>query len=142
MELVALSDCGLERWVFDSFEPAASHLVSSSMRNTHELFRRLLLDLKSDIRDFRADTTHRLAQVQDEIRKLNSRVSGKADEDILDASISPSADLEVPQYLRVRFEAAVQTAEPELQDDIKFPLVKGINAFHHHFEQACHGYLK
>lgn len=122
--------------------PAALNSVSSSMRNTHELFRRLLLDLKSDIRDFRADTTRRLAEVQDEIRKLNSRVPGEVDEVTLEASISPSADLEVPQYLKVRFEAAVQAAEPELQDDMKFPLVKGVNAFHHHFEQACHEFLQ
>lgn len=112
------------------------------MRNTHELFRRLLLDLKSDIRAFRADTTHRLAEVQDEIRKLHGRSMGKVDEVPLEASTSPSADLEVPPYLKVKFEAAVQAAEPELVDDVKFPLVKGVDAFHHHFEQVCRGILK
>ena len=64
------------------------------------------------------------------------------DEVSLDAPSSPSADLEVPQYLKVKFEAAVQAAEPELRDDVKFPLVKGVNAFHHHFEQACREFPK
>lgn len=94
--------------------------------------------MKSDIRDFRAHTTLRLNEVQDEIRKLHSHVTGKVDEVSLESLTSSSADLEVPQYLKVKFEAAVQAADSELQDDVKFPLVKGVNAFHHHFEQVCH----
>lgn len=94
--------------------------------------------MKSDIRDFRAHTTLRLAEVQDEIRKLHSHITGKVDEVSLEAPNSPLADLEVPQYLKVKFEAAVQAADLELQDDVRFPLVKGVNAFHHHFEQACY----
>lgn len=119
--------------------PAPSTFISSGTHNTHESNRKLLLDLKSDIHDFRAHVTLRLNEVQDDIRKLHHHFTGKLDEASLEAATSASTDLEVPHYLQVKFEAAIRAVDPELQDDIKFPLAKGIDAFHHHFEQVWHG---
>ena len=77
--------------------------------------------------------------MQDDIRKLHRHFTGKLDEASLEALNSHPADLEVPEYLKVKFEAAIRAADSQLEDDIKFPLAKGVNAFHHHFMQVWHG---
>ena len=67
---------------------------------------------------------------------MPGRSTEKIGEEVLEATTSPSVNLQVPPYLQEKFEAAVQAADSELRDDTNFPLVKGVNAFHHHFEQV------
>ena len=85
--------------------------------------RKLLLDLKKDIYSVHYDLAS----------KHGNRFADGEIEEIADA---PPVSPRVPEYLEIRFEAALQATNPELKDQARFPLVQGINAFHHHFEQV------
>lgn len=85
---------------------------------------------------FRPDITSRYTDVHEENRKSYGHFTRKTDDKGLETRASPSIDLEVPKYLQEKFEVAIRAADPELKNDMKFPLAKGVNSFHYHFEQV------
>lgn len=102
------------------------------MRST----RKLLLDLKKDIYNVHGDLASRITEVHEILRRIENhgvRVANGETGEIFDA---PPVSPRVPDYLEERFEAAIEATNPELSNQAKFPLVQGINAFHHHFEQV------
>ena len=102
------------------------------MRST----RKLLFDLKKDIYNVHGDLASRITELNEILRRTENNevraANGEAGE-IFDA---PPVSPRVPDYLEERFEAAIKATNPELMNQAKFPLVQGINAFHHHFEQV------
>lgn len=98
--------------------------------------RKLLLDLKKDIYDVHGDLASRITEVHEILRRIQNhgiRSANGNSEDIVDA---PPVSPKVPDYLEIKFEAAIKATNPELMDRARFPLAQGINAFHHHFEQV------
>lgn len=92
--------------------------------------RKLLLDLKKDIYNVHGDLASRITELHEILRRIENH--GNKVEIFEEPPVSPR----VPDYLEERFEAAIQATNPELQDQARFPLVQGINAFHYHFEQV------
>ena len=88
--------------------------------------RKLLLDLKKDIYNVHGEVHEILRRIENH----GNRIAIRESEEIVDA---PPVSPRVPDYLEERFKAAMS---PELKNQAKFPLVQGINAFHHHFEQV------
>ena len=98
--------------------------------------RKLLLDLKKDIYNVHGDLASRITEVHEILRRIENhgnRIAIRESEEIVDA---PPVSPRVPDYLEERFEAAIEAIDPELRNQARFPLVQGINAFHHHFEQV------
>lgn len=101
------------------------------------MIRKLLLDLKNDIRNVHDDLASRITEAHEGIlRRIDGHGTKGADEASDNAGNAPLEVIKVPDYLEVRFEGAIKAAHSELQDDKNFPLAKGANAFHHHFEQV------
>lgn len=100
------------------------------------LIRKLLLDLTKDIYNLHGDLASRITELHEILRRIESHRNGIGNgeiEAIIEASpVSPR----VPDYLELRFEAAIEATNPYLRDHARFPLAQGINAFHHHFEQV------
>ena len=122
-------------WLIRS-STASLAFIACSIRYTHESYRKLFHDLKNDIHNFRVDVTDRLTNMQDQLNRLYDHCTGKLNEASLEATTLSSAVFEVPQYLQDRFEAAVRAANSAPQDESRFPLAKGVNGFHRHFEQV------
>lgn len=101
---------------------------------------KLMLDLKDEISRVHSDLASRITNVQDTVLEALRRIEGhwiaNAQEATAQAQMSPPAIPEVPDYLETRFEMAAKASNPEFFDEKKFPFYKGINAFHHHFEQS------
>lgn len=98
--------------------------------------RKLLLDLKKDIYKVHGDLASRITEVHEILRRIENhgiRIANGNSEDIVDA---PPVSPWVPEYLEIKFGAAIEASNPELRDRANFPLAQGINAFHHHFEQV------
>lgn len=106
------------------------------MQRANGLFRKLLLDLKSDINNVHVDIASRITELHDGLRRIEGHLNKNTDEAKPIIDQRPPEIPQVPEYLENRFQTAVTAAHPELQDDAKFPLANGINAFHHHFEQV------
>lgn len=100
------------------------------------LIRKLLLDLKNDIYNVHGDLASRITELHEILRRIEGHWTKNSDEVNAEAVSAPPEEPRVPSYLEVKFEAAIKAAHSDLQDDKKFPLAKGINAFHHHFEQV------
>lgn len=106
------------------------------LSKTDDSFRKLLLDLKNDIYKVHGDLASRITELHKILRRIEGHWPRNADELNTEAEEVPPELPRVPGYLEVRFETAIKAANPELQDDKSFPLAKGVNAFHHHFEQV------
>lgn len=70
------------------------------------------------------------------IRNLPDRTSGELNSTDNVTAASSNIIPTVPEYLEEKFEIAVKLVNQELQDGKKFPLARGIDAFHHHFEDV------
>ena len=101
---------------------------------------KLMLDLKDDIYRVHSDLASRLSDVHETVletlRKIEGHWTTNAQEASVQARTSPPEILRVPDYLETRFELAAKASNPELLDEKNFPFYKGVNAFHHHFEQS------
>lgn len=97
--------------------------------------RKLLLDLKKDIYDVHGDLASRITELHEILRRIENHGNKFADGKI-EEIVAPPVSPRVPEYLEIRFGAAIGATNPELRDQAKFPLAQGINAFHHHFEQV------
>ena len=102
----------------------------------YSLIRKLLLDLKNDIYQVHGDLASRITELHEILRRIEGHWTNRVDEASANAITAPPAVPQVPKYLETRFEVAIRAAHSELQDDKNFPLAKGINAFHHHFQQV------
>lgn len=122
-------------WLIRS-RTASLTFIACRICYTYESYRKLFHDLKSDIQNLRLDVTDRLTNIQDLLNKLYDHCTGKLIEASRETTTLPSAVFEVPQYLQDKFEAAVRAANSAPQDETKFSLVKGVDAFHHHFQQV------
>ncbi|MCJ1349495.1 hypothetical protein MMC31_007736, partial [Peltigera leucophlebia] len=96
---------------------------------------KLLLDLKKEIYDVHSDLASQITEVH-EIVGILENYRGRFVDGISNELVAPPVSPRVPEYLEIRFEAAIVATNPELRDQAKFPLAQGINAFHHHFEQS------
>lgn len=92
--------------------------------------------MKSDIYNVHGDIASRITELHEILRRIEGHWIKNADEESAEAVDAPLEVPQVPDYLEVKFETAIRAAHPEFHDDKKFPLAKGINAFHHHFEQV------
>ncbi len=97
-----------------------------------ESIRKLLLDLKGDIYNVHGDLAFRITELHEIMLRIEGPWTRNADEASEEAVDAPPVVLRVPDYLEVKFESA----NPELQVDGKFPLIKGVSAFHRLFEQV------
>ncbi|KAL9131579.1 MAG: hypothetical protein Q9217_000536 [Psora testacea] len=101
---------------------------------------KLMLDLKDDIYKVRGDVASRVTDVHESVlevlRKIEGHWTSNAQEASAQASSSPPEAPRVPDYLEIRFEMAAKASNSELLDEKNFPFYKGVNAFHHHFEQS------
>lgn len=70
------------------------------------------------------------------MRRIENHGNRNANGEIKEIFDAPPVSPWVPDYLEERFVAAIEATNPELRNQAKFPLVQGINAFHHHFEQV------
>lgn len=98
--------------------------------------RKLLLDLKKDIYNVHGDLASRITELHEILRRIENHgeiVANGEIEEIIDA---PPVSPRVPDYLEEMFKAAIEASNQELRNQARFPLVQGINAFHHHFEQV------
>lgn len=102
------------------------------MRST----RKLLLDLKKDIDNVHGDLASRITEVHEIVRRIEYHGNRVANGESVEIFEAPPVSPRVPDYLEERFEAAIEATNPELRNQARFPLVQGINAFHHHFEQV------
>lgn len=102
------------------------------MRST----RKLLLDLKKDIYNVHGDLASRITEVHEIVRRIEYHGNRVANGESVEIFEAPPVSPRVPDYLEERFEAAIEATNPELRNQARFPLVQGINAFHHHFEQV------
>lgn len=100
------------------------------------MVRKLLLDLKNDIYSVHGDLASRITELHEILTRIEGHWTKNADEASIEAVDKFLEVPQVPNDLEVKFEAAIRAAHPELRDDKEFPLSKGINAFHHHFEQV------
>lgn len=103
--------------------------------NADDLIRKLLLDLKNDIYNVHGDLASRITELHEVLRRIEGHWTKNADEASADVDALPEVP-RVPDYLEAKFEAAIRATNSELQEEAKFPLAKGVNAFHHHFEQV------
>lgn len=92
--------------------------------------------MKHDIYKVHGDLASRITELHEILSRIDGHGTNNTDEASDIAIDAPPEVPQVPNYLEVKFEVAIRTAHPELQDDRNFPLVKGITAFHHHFEQV------
>lgn len=99
---------------------------------------KLLLDLKDDIYRVHGDLASRITDVHQTVIDVLRRIEGHWTTNAQEASAQTSTScLDVPRipgFLEVRFELAAKTSNPDL--DNYFPFYKGVDAFHHHFEQS------
>ena len=96
----------------------------------------MLLDLKKDIYDVHGALASRITEVYEILRRIENhgtRIANGNSESIVNA---PPFFPRLPDYLEIKFEAAIKATNPEHRDHSSFSLGQGINAFHHHFEQV------
>lgn len=109
--------------------------VASIKHQANKWFRKLMLDLDEDINhnlgNVHSDLASRITEIHE---MLQGHITGNTVNDA--AATSSEIVPRAPDYLEAKFEFAIRSANPELQDDKKFPLATGINAFHHHFEEV------
>lgn len=93
-------------------------------------------DFKHNLDSLHSDLASRITEIHEMMRHLQGHITGNAEMTNGAAISSPEIIPRAPDYLEARFELAIRSANSELQDDKKFPLARGINAFHHHFEEV------
>lgn len=91
------------------------------------------VDLSRDIHAMHGDLASRMTEVYD---LLEGHLKRTNTENGMISKSQPNGPAQVPEWLENKFEIAVKAANPELQDDKGFPLAKGINAFHRHFDEV------
>ena len=99
---------------------------------------KLLLDLKDDIYRVHGDLASRITDVHQTVIDPPRKIEGHWTANAQEASFQTSTNCldipRIPDFLEVRFELAAKTSNPGLDKDISF--YKGVDAFHHHFEQS------
>lgn len=99
---------------------------------------KLLLDLKDDIYRVHGDLASRITDVHQTVIDVLQKIEGHWTTNAQEASAQTSTNCtdvpRIPGFLEVRFELAAKTSNPDLDKDL--PFYKGVDAFHHHFEQS------
>lgn len=141
-KLELIVNFGLDRCViyFSCFDVFANRIPSRFMNRffflemyaisyAHSSFRKLLEDLRDDIHKINSDPCPAISDLLDNIAESVATSYAR------DSKFSWE-DAQIPAYLEERFEIALRAANPELQTDERFPLARGINAFHHHLKRG------
>lgn len=92
--------------------------------------------MKNDIYNVHGDLASRITELHEILRRIEGHWTKNADETSAEVVDAAPEVPRAPDYLEVKFETAIRATNSELQEDARFPLAKGINAFHHHFEQV------
>lgn len=96
---------------------------------TYSSSRKLLEDLEHDINKLRNDVNSRIT----DIPRLLGEISGRMGTLNANSPLFSGRYLRIPGYLKEKLEIALKATNPELHTHERFPLARGLNAFHRHW---------